>query len=64
MLEVGERVVVESESTQRPPRRGVIEEVVRKEPFPRYRIRWDDGHESTYTPAAGALRAEGKATTA
>jgi hypothetical protein len=24
-----------------------------------YRIRWDDGHESIYTPAAGALRRAG-----
>jgi hypothetical protein len=24
---------------------------------PRYRIRWDDGHKSIYTPAAGALQA-------
>jgi Domain of unknown function (DUF1918) len=51
----GDRVVVESESTERPPRTGVIEEVVREEP-PRYRIRWDDGRESIYSPAAGALR--------
>jgi hypothetical protein len=29
--------------------------VVREEP-PRYRIRWDDGRESIYSPAAGALR--------
>ena len=35
---------------------GVIEEVVREPPSPRYRIRWDDGHESIYAPAAGALR--------
>jgi hypothetical protein len=34
----------------------VIEEVVRADPRPRYRIRWDDGHESIYTPHAGALR--------
>jgi hypothetical protein len=52
----GDRVMVESESVQRAPRTGVIEEVVREEPSPRYRIRWDDGHESIYTPAAGALR--------
>ena len=58
MLQAGERVVIESESTERPARRGVIEEVLREEPFPRYRIRWDDGHESIYTPAAGALHAE------
>jgi hypothetical protein len=55
-LKVGNRVKVESESTERSPRRGVIEEVVRESPSPRYRIRWDDGHESIYAPAAGALR--------
>jgi hypothetical protein len=55
-LKVGNRVQVESESTDRPPRTGVIEEVVREAPSPRYRIRWDDGHETIYTPAAGALR--------
>lgn len=53
--------MVESESTERPPRTGVIKEVVREEPTPRYRIRWDDGRESIYTPAAGALRKGGPA---
>jgi hypothetical protein len=52
---VGTRVAVESESTDRPARMGVIEEVLREAPSGRYRIRWDDGHESVYTPAAGAL---------
>jgi Domain of unknown function (DUF1918) len=56
-LKAGDRVEVESESTERPPRTGVIEEVVHGPPSPRYRISWDDGHESIYTPAAGALRA-------
>ena len=51
----GDRVRVESESTERPPQTGVIEEVVQGTAYPRYRIRWDDGHESIYTPAAGAL---------
>jgi Domain of unknown function (DUF1918) len=55
-LKAGVRVEVESESTERPPRTGVIEEVVREAPAARYRIRWDDGHESIYTPAAGALK--------
>jgi hypothetical protein len=33
--------------------------VIAETDSPRYRIRWDDGHESIYTPAAGALsRAE------
>jgi len=53
---VGDEVVAESESTERRPRRGVVEEVLRVEPHPRYRIRWDDGRQSVYTPAAGALR--------
>jgi hypothetical protein len=51
----GNHIVAEAESTDRPARRGVVEEVVRDEPHPRYRIRWEDGHESIYTPAAGAL---------
>ena len=51
----GDRVQVESESTDRPPRTGVVEEVVQGTANPRYRIRWDDGHESIYTPAVGAL---------
>ena len=60
-LKIGDRVEVESESTDRPPRTGVIEEVVREAPSRRYRIRWDDGHQSIYTPAAGALRHVGRA---
>ncbi len=55
---VGKRVATESESTDRRPRSGVVEEVLKGDPAPRYRIRWDDGHESIYTPASGALRAE------
>ena len=55
---VGKRVVAESESTMCVPRSGVVAQVLRGDPSPRYRIRWDDGHESIYTPASGALRAE------
>jgi hypothetical protein len=57
-LKTGDRVVAESESTERPPRFGVVEEVLVAEPSPRFRIRWDDGHQSIYTPQAGALRRE------
>jgi hypothetical protein len=56
-LKVGDRVVAESESTERPPRTGTIEEVLVESR--RYRIRWDDGHTSIYSPAAGALAREG-----
>jgi Domain of unknown function (DUF1918) len=55
---VGERVVAEAESTERRPRSGTIREVIREHPTARYRIEWDDGHSSVYTPAAGALHAE------
>lgn len=55
-LKVGDRVEVESESTERPPRTGVVREVMPGASSARYRIAWDDGHESIYTPAAGALR--------
>jgi Domain of unknown function (DUF1918) len=58
-LEAGAHINVEAESTERPSRNGVVEEVLSEPPAPRYRIRWDDGHESIYTPAAGAvIRAE------
>lgn len=53
---VGDHVVAESESTARPARRGIVQAVLREEPHPRYRILWEDGRETTYTPAAGALR--------
>jgi hypothetical protein len=56
-FEVGDRVVVEAESTDRRPQAGTVREVVREHPA-RYRIEWDDGHESIYTPAAGALHPE------
>jgi hypothetical protein len=54
-LEVGERIKVEAESTERPHRTGVIKEVVSETPAPRYLVQWDDGHESIYAPAAGAV---------
>ena len=56
-LKPGDHVKVEAESTERRPRTGVVQEVMRGARSPRYRIRWDDGHETIYTPAAGALRA-------
>jgi hypothetical protein len=57
-IEVGTRVVAESESTERPARSGIVREVLRKDPAARYRVEWDDGHTTIYAPAAGALHAE------
>jgi hypothetical protein len=53
--QVGDKVEEQARSTERATRIGTIEEVVHGDPSPRYRIRWDDGHESMYTPAAGSL---------
>lgn len=56
-FQVGDRVIAESESTERPSRCGTVREVLREDPSPRYQIEWDDGHTTIYTPAAGALHA-------
>ncbi len=55
-LKVADLVEQQARSTERRSRTGTIKEVLRGDPSPRYRIRWDDGHESVYTPAAGALK--------
>jgi Domain of unknown function (DUF1918) len=55
----GDTIVVESERVAQSPRTGVIEEVLQEEPS-RYRVRWEDGHESIFTPAVGAARIEPK----
>jgi uncharacterized protein DUF1918 len=55
-FQAGDRVVAESESTERPARYGTVREVIHEDPGGRYRIDWDDGHTSIYTPAAGALQ--------
>jgi hypothetical protein len=52
----GDRVQAESESTGRPARLGTVREVLHEDPGARYRIEWDDGHTTVYTPAAGALQ--------
>jgi hypothetical protein len=54
---VGSRIVVEAEKVDQPARGGVIEEILQAQP-PRYRVRWDDGHESIISPASGAARIE------
>ena len=53
----GDRIVVESERVEQPPRTGVVEEVVQENP-PRLRVRWDDGRTSVFAPAAGVARIE------
>ena len=55
--QAGDVIVVESERAAQSGRRGVIEEVLEEEPS-RFRVRWEDGHTSIFTPAAGVARIE------
>jgi hypothetical protein len=52
----GDRIEVESESVGTPTREGEILEVMQGELSVRYRIRWQDGHESVFTPSGGTAR--------
>jgi hypothetical protein len=56
-VEIGDRIVVESEKAAQAARAGVIEEVLQEQP-PRFRVRWDDGRMSIFTPAAGVATIE------
>ena len=53
---VGDRIVVESEKVGQAPREGTILEVIEASYGIRYRVRWDDDHESTIRPSAGSAR--------
>jgi hypothetical protein len=50
--QAGDRIAIESERAGQPGRGGVIEEILGEDPT-RVRVRWDDGHTSVLTPAAG-----------
>jgi hypothetical protein len=51
-----DRIIVESEKVGQAPREGDILEVIEATYGTRYRVLWDDGHESTFRPAAGSAR--------
>ncbi len=52
----GDRIVVESEAVGQPTREGKILEVAKGEAGVRYRVKWDDGHETIFTPSVGSAR--------
>ena len=58
---VGDRVSMESERVGQSAREGVILEVLGAGESAHYRVRWDDGHESTFYPTAGSVRIIAKA---
>jgi hypothetical protein len=51
-----DRIVVDSEKVGQPAREGDILEVIEASYGTRYRVMWDDGHESTLRPVAGSAR--------
>jgi hypothetical protein len=53
---VGDRVSMESERVGQSAREGVILEVLESGESTHYRVRWEDGHESTFFPSAGSIR--------
>jgi Domain of unknown function (DUF1918) len=52
----GDRIEIESETVGTPTREGEILEVMQGELSVRYRIRWQDGHETVFTPSGGTAR--------
>lgn len=56
MTEAGDRILVESEQVGQTTREGEILEVIEGELAIRYRVRWQDGHESVFTPSGGSAR--------
>jgi hypothetical protein len=52
----GDRIVVESEKVGKSAREGTILEVIESKSSTRYRVSWDDGHETTFMPYAGSAR--------
>ena len=61
---VGDRVIVESERAGQPAREGEIVEVLGAGEGVHYRVRWADGHESTFFPSGASITIVRKATKA
>ena len=52
-VKLRDRIVIDSDKAGQPNREGEILEVIEAEYGTRYRVAWDDGHESTIRPAGG-----------
>lgn len=61
---VGDRVILESQRTGQAPREGDILEVLGVGESLHYRVRWDNGHESTFFSSGGSITVIHKATKA
>ena len=60
-VSVGDRVAVESEQVGQAAREGEILEVLGALDVVHYRVKWDDGHSTTFYPTAGNMRIVRKA---
>jgi hypothetical protein len=54
-VRTGDTIEIPSNKVDQPPRRGVIERVVRPDPLT-IEVRWDDAHTSIIQPSGGTLR--------
>ncbi len=54
MVEIGARIVVESQKVGTPPKCGVVTGIN----GPLVQVRWDDGRETSFIPAAGSMRVQ------
>jgi hypothetical protein len=52
----GDRIAVETEHVGDPEREGEVLEIIEQAASVTYRVRWRDGRETLFTPAAGAMR--------
>jgi len=50
--EVGDQIVVEAVKLETPRRNGEVIEVLGEGDRTHYRVRWQDGHESTFFPGS------------
>jgi hypothetical protein len=55
-VKVGDRIGVETERVGQPEREGEVLELLGSPSGLSLRVRWSDGHESIFRPAAGAVR--------
>lgn len=56
---IGDVIQVEGPVVDRPRRRGEVLEVLGSRDEERYRVRWEDGHESIFCPGPDAHVVEG-----
>ena len=55
-VEVGDRIAVETERVGGVEREGEVLEIIHSNSGITYRVKWRDGRESLFTPAAGTIR--------